>query len=429
MRNFRAVLLTLVLALGFFLRIFVSVRLYSGDVNNHIAWGKEIDIAGAAGVYERDFTNKYKVMAPTYPPVALGLFAGAYEVFLQSVRLVYVLGRWSPQMFTDWVVAFGHPNMLPAFLKLPSILADMGIAILLYKIVKLRTKSWNKGFLAFLIVLFSPAIWFNSAAWGQIESIPIFFVILASVFLIEERLLLAGVSLVVAILVKQSAIIFLPLFFVYVYKKRSLGLCFKTGLLQVCIFVVSFFPFEKDFSFIWPFKIFLEKVRTGSGSDYVTDHAFNFWALASGLGKIPDSASGLWGVPYGFLGLLILSIALMRIFLWFWKNISLENLWKAWILISMSTFFLTTRMHERYLAPVFILWLLPWGKWNRLIVLSYIYLSVFHLANLYHNWWMPNIEWVVTILKPELNIKILILLALGFYGVLLVKWTRNEIKN
>lgn len=426
MKNWRWGLLAAFLLAGLVLRLWVSVRLYSGDVNNHIAWGREIDISGPAGLYERDFTDKYKVMAPTYPPVALVSFAVSYEVFLQSVRAVNILGRILPGIFTPWVIALGHPNMLPAFLKIPSILADIGIAVLLYKLVEVRTRSWRVALLTMSVVLFNPAVWFNSAAWGQIESLPIFFLVLAAFLLTHKRFHLASAALAVSVLAKQSAIIFLPFFFIYIFKRKGFLSCVRAGFVQLIIFFAAFLPFEKSFDPVWPFRIYLEKIATGSGSDYVTDHAFNFWALVSGLGKIHDATGWVAGIPYGLYGVFLLGAVGIWILVWFWRNATTENLWKSWVLIAMSTFFLATRMHERYLAPVMILWLLPWGKWNRFMTVGYIYFSVFHLANLYHNWWEPNIGWAVAMLRPEGTVKVMILTALVIYGWLLIKWTRHE---
>lgn len=424
----RIIFLGLVILAGFYLRMFVSVRLYSGDVNNHIAWGKEIDISGPAGVYEKEFTTRYRVMAPTYPPVALWLFAGAYKIFGQAGRLVNVLGRIAPQTFTSWVIAFGHPNILPSFLKIPAMLADIGIAVLIYLIVIKVTKSQGRALVTMVVVLFNPAVWFNSAAWGQIESIPIFFAVLAALLLIEDHLYWAAVSLVVSVLVKQSAVILLPLFFVFLYKKQNLLFCIKVGVLQALVFIVAFLPFARALDFLWPLRIYLEKIVTGSGSDFVTDHAFNLWVLLSGLSQVPDAKGWLLGIPYGLYATVLLGLSALWILVWLFRNNTVENLWKSWILISMSVFFLATRMHERYLGPVFILWLLPWGKWSWLMVAAYAYLSVFHLANLYHNWWEPNIGWVVQWLDLVVNIKAMIVVALAIYIWLLLKWTRHEAK-
>ena len=422
-------LFALILLLAILMRLFISVRLYSGDVNNHIAWGKEITMFGIQGIYEREFTEKYKVMPPTYPPIAISLFAISYEIYLQTIRIIYTVGRLAPSLFTDWVISSGHPNFLPAFFKLPSILADIGIAVLLYQITIRQTKSINKSISVSLLALFNPAIWFNSAAWGQIESIPIFFLLLGSLFLLEERFLLSSISVTLAILTKQSAIIFLPFFFAYLFSKKGFFVSIKALLLQLLIFLLVFLPFNNIFDLFWPFRIFMEKLSTGSGSDYVTDHAFNFWFLVVGSSKIPDSLGWLFGIPYSTYGSIFVGAAGIWLLINTKKMATIDYLWKAWILILLSTFFLATRMHERYLGPALILFLLPWGKWNRLIILGYLYLSGFHLINLYHNWWEPNIFWLIQLLSFELGIKILTVLALGIYLMLLIKWTKNATKT
>ena len=61
---------------------------------------------------------------------------------------------------------------------------------------------------------------------------------------------------------------------------------------------------------------------------------------------------------------------------------------------------------------------------------KYIYLflgiSIFHLANLYHNWWAPRINFLVSVLTQEVIVNGLILFAIGSFSFLLIQYTKEN---
>ena len=137
---------------------------YSGDVNNHLVWSQSFIGEGAAGFYSRHFPGYNDA---NYPPLAIYLFG--LSVFLYQIILSFfqylnnLIGAFPSALIPLWQSG----NMQAAFLKLPAILADIGIGYLIYRLTK-------KKLLA-AVYLFNPAVFYISAVWGQIESLPIFF--------------------------------------------------------------------------------------------------------------------------------------------------------------------------------------------------------------------------------------------------------------
>jgi len=74
-------ILIILLALGFLLRIALSMVSYNGDVNTHISWGKDIVNNGTRGFYERDFSKNYGVSFANYPPITMIFFSFSYNIY------------------------------------------------------------------------------------------------------------------------------------------------------------------------------------------------------------------------------------------------------------------------------------------------------------------------------------------------------------
>jgi len=83
-------------------------------------------------------------------------------------------------------------------------------------------------------------------------------------------------------------------------------------------------------------------------------------------------------------------------------------------LIVFGAFLILTRMHERYLFPLFIPLTILCVK--KIISLpSYIVLSLVHLINLYHLWWFPSINSLISLFSEPVIEKILIIVLLFIF--------------
>mgnify|MGYP001566951544 FL=1 len=388
--------MTWVLLIGLILRLVLSIQIYSGDVNNHISWGKDILALGSAGVYQREFMFRYGTLTPTYPPVALLFFTISQGAFDTATRAAWTLNLKYPAFPSQIIWWMQDQDTLPAFHKIWAILADIGIAWLVYTTTR---KRWLTA-----LVLFNPAIFYNSASWGQIESVPVFFLMLS---FLTRRPFLSAISFTLALLSKQSSIIFIPLYIIFFYCHFGLSRALKSAAVCLGLFWLAFLPFSTP-----PLATYWHLIQTGSGSDYIVDHAFNFWAVVTGLGKIPDAHYRVWGyLLFGACLLLILSRRRFSVF-------------PAAALTTMSAFFFLTRMHERYLLPT-LAFMVFWVYRDRRLLPVFAYLSLFHWLNLYHNWWYPRWPELVTLLSPIINIQILILVALLSFIWLLWRYVRS----
>jgi Gpi18-like mannosyltransferase len=284
--------LLLLLIAGLLLRLLISFQTYSGDVNNHISWGKDVLANGTQGIYGREFMPAYGTLTPTYPPIPIFLFTVSQALYDWTYNTSWYLNNTCKVFPSNFIFFLEDQDTLPAFHKLPAIFADIGLAFLTYLLVKKIVKKDNEkyGLFAASLVLFNPAFFYNSAYWGQIEAIPLFF-LLCSLYLLfyKENYLLNAFTFSLALLTKQAVIIFIPVYALLFYMKFGLLKSVKGVLVNILTFLLLFFPFyDKGSVLYFPFSTYWNKIQTGSGSDYVVDHAFNFWSLTTGPGKIHD---------------------------------------------------------------------------------------------------------------------------------------------
>ena len=241
-------ILLILISLGLILRLIISVQIYSGDVNNHISWGKDVVENGSSGIYEREFAVRYGTMTPTYPPIPLFFFTPSYYLYDYIYDLSWKLNLAQPLFPSNFIFFLEDQDTLPAFLKIPSIIADILLAFIIYKFVKKIVKGKEKLALVFAsFVLFNPAFIYSSAYWGQIESTPLVFLMLSFYFIMfSKRAYLPAIFLTLALLTKQTTIIFVPIFAIIYFKKFGDAVCLTSSAVALFVFFLAFLPFYKS---------------------------------------------------------------------------------------------------------------------------------------------------------------------------------------
>ena len=110
----------------------------------------------------------------------------------------------------------------PFFLRLPGIIADFGVVLLLLAVVReyphLRPPRW-----AMLLFAASPVSIMVSGFHGNTDSIMVLFLFLASIGALRGRPLLCGLFLALGCQVKIIPLLLLPIFFFFWMERRRLG--------------------------------------------------------------------------------------------------------------------------------------------------------------------------------------------------------------
>ena len=102
-------------------------------------------------------------------------------------------------------------RVLPDFVwaRVPALLADLGVAFVLYNIVARKSNDETLARVAMLLWLFNPVTFYDTAVQGHFESEWLLFVLLAYVWFEDSRTIaLPSIALAIAVLFKQVAILF-----------------------------------------------------------------------------------------------------------------------------------------------------------------------------------------------------------------------------
>ncbi len=351
MKLFKDRFLIISIFAGLLIRLFLSpIQGFKFDIDTWFAWAIRLNTVGFGNFYSDQIWT-------SYPPgflYILGFLGFLKNLFSINDSLFYMI------------------------LKLPSVLAELGLGIFIYKIT---SNSWKK--LGLIFILFNPAFIFNSAVFGQFDGLFTLVILLSIFYLNQKKIILSSLFWGLSFLLKPQAILLFPLYFVYLTKNFSIKNIFQIAIPASLLTVLLFLPFISS-----NFTKLINIVSTLFGYyPYNSIFAYNLWGI---LGFwVPDSTT--WAnISYQNWGYILYSIFCLMIVLVYWKKKNL-SLYDASALSALGFFFLLTRMHERYLYPALCLLIIVavLKKSRLLLVLSgiftFIYLLDLYYVYIYYN--------------------------------------------
>lgn len=348
MKIFRDHFLFFNLFLGLFIRLmFSSVPGFKFDVDTWFSWAQRLNEVGYMNFYSDSVWTGY-------PPGFLYVLS-----FLGLIRNILQI--------TD--------AQFYILLKLPAILAEIAIALLAYRIIPAKYELWKK--IALVFILFNPAFIFNSSIFGQFDGLFSLILLLTIYFLVKNKFYSASFFWGLAFLLKPQAVLILPFFLFYFLKNYSLRRVALMSLISIITVIIGFFPFfPKNFIF-GPISLIINLLDY---YPYTSIFAYNIWGIQGFW--IKDSILFLnityqnWGYLIFIFYLVFVSILGIKRKLSFYSIAAL---------FSLGSFFLITRMHERYLYPslIFLILVSSMRKSLTLLILTGI-LILIHFLDLYY---------------------------------------------
>ena len=171
-----------VLGAGLLVRLILAFAVFrgqgfAGDLAFFGRWAQELAAGGPGAFYAGD-------PSANYPPG-------------------YMSVLWALGGISALAGAHGVPT---ALLKVPAIVADLGVALLLFR----AAGTWfgvRAGVFAAALYLLIPVTWYDSALWGQVDAVAALAMMAALVLLIEGWSEPAAVMAVVGVLIKPQALV------------------------------------------------------------------------------------------------------------------------------------------------------------------------------------------------------------------------------
>jgi Gpi18-like mannosyltransferase len=308
------------LGVGFLLRIALALLIYGhNDMNIFKGWAQSVS---------SNLTNFYtNTRMSDYPPLYM--------------YVLYVVGTLAK------IAVLNKYYVL--LLKLPSIVADIISAYLIYRIGK-KHISRELSLIIAILYLFNPAVFINSTVWGQVDSLFALVIVTALYLLSENNLVLSSVAFTAAVLMKPQGIIFLPVLFFELVRQKKIKNFVVSLLVAIVTALIVITPFTAGRDITWIFKLYSSTV---SEYPYATVNAFNFFYLM-GANSIKDTTTFLF-MSYHTWGML--SIVLTTLLSWYiyYKGRNLQYVFVAALIQIAGVFTFAVGMHERYLFPAVIL--------------------------------------------------------------------------
>jgi Gpi18-like mannosyltransferase len=268
-------------------------------------------------------------------------------------------------------------------LKLPSTIFDTATSGLIFMFLRKRI-SFDSSLLATSFYAFNPATILNVSIWGQFDAIYTFFLVASIILIIESKPVLSVAAFTLAVLNKPQSIALAPLIIFLLIKNKNL----KTIVLSIATSALLVFAVSAPVSLNGLSNFLVSIYLRGYTSYAVTSaNAFNIW-VPVGLWR-PDSqmflSLSLFEIGWIMFGVLTV-ISLYYLYRVSGKGMptsrtfEVATLFTAFVLL-FGFFMLPTRIHERYLFPVFsfLVMMLPFLKHARAL---YGMLTITYLANL-----------------------------------------------
>lgn len=331
-------LLLLLLFFGLSLRLAIAPAPgYGFDVSVNKGWARSAVLLGLAHSYTEQVDGN---MLPDYPPFSLIIFS--------SIGHFY-------QWFSGQPPSTESPGF-HIFIKFPAIIADLLLALILFFLLR-QWKGRMAGFLAAAALTFHPAVFYDSAYWGQTDAIVTFFMTAAlGAFALQWSTLSASL-ITIALLTKMQAVSLLPLF----------GLLFLTSGWKALLTGTTGSSLTA-LALLLPFVIgnALESVihvyiRAIGHYPIVSSAAYNFWWSLYGdaAQSLQDSTLLFGSISHRSTGLLLFGAACILILALLWPalrptqpfRVRLPALFLGASSCAFAFFLFNTEMHERYLFP------------------------------------------------------------------------------
>ena len=229
------------------------------------------------------------------------------NIYLLGDPVDYPWGFYAyPPTWLYWLILttfigklYPNLNFHVLMIKLPIIISDILVGILVYGIAARLGFDEKKSLLIMGIWLFNPITYFMSSIWGMFDSIAVLFMLISIKYIIDEKYTRSAIAAGIGIAVKiLPALILLPTL-VHLLKSGKLDLrkfILKIALPAAAVFLIISTPFLT--TPIEYFNVLFHHTKSVGG--------FTYWIAASTLVNL----SNFWFIP--FIAFLIITIYIYR---------------------------------------------------------------------------------------------------------------------
>jgi len=212
----------------------------------------------------------------------------------------------------------------------------------------------NLPLLLTAVFFLNPVVIIDSALWGQVESFGLLFTIVAVILLFYRRPLLGSAVFTVGALMKLQNIIFIPLFFLFIFRYFDLKTLVKSLASAALAFFAVCLPFflAHDMD-----RVLYLMTLNNDYFPWLSLNAHNLWWIVSGASgmKVIDKILIAGILNAKTVGLIIFSGFYLLFCLLILLKPKARSFFLSLSLAILAFFLFTTQSHERYSYPVVVL--------------------------------------------------------------------------
>ena len=363
----QAFLVVLTLAVSLLIRVLLfRYHGYYIDENSFKAWYNTAAEKGLYGFYDSTWSD--------YPPFNI-------YIFWIFGKLAHAIG----------------PGSLYLLIKLPQNLFDLATAYLIFRFVRQRY-SFLFALGAMAVYALNPATIFDLAVWGQFDSVYTFFMVASLYAVLRSKYELSGGLFALAILTKPQSVVLFPVLAYLMLKNGG----WKRAVSSAVVFFILLFLVILPFHWNNPITFLIDRYTGYNLYPYNSLNAYNFWAYI-GFWK-PDTVPHL-GLSYQTWGIIALVIFAGFVMWQLHRKPGGRAPVFATFLIMFSFFMLMTRMHERYLFPVFALLAMSFSPrhppWLYVGLMGTFFANLVYVMSMLNaGKFIPDGHWSIYVLVP-----------------------------
>lgn len=323
----------------------------SGDLRLYADWGEKYWEYGSKEFY---FVNDWYYAPPNYPPILSLIYGASYWMFDHKYVLPQIHN--STKLIPSAFIVYFYENGYNLLLKIWGILADLGLGVLIYYVVKQLTNKPKKGIYASAFYLLNPISIFLSGVWGQTDSLVVLLGFSSFIVLVKRKLTLSIVLLFLSLYIKPNLVMFVPLYlFLLLYKKYQLKQFLLGVSISLLLFGVVTLPFARDGVVRFMRLLILERIiPTASIINMASVSAFNFHTIVNKIDYTSDKVMYLF-MPANILGIATYMFMNLVSFMYIKnKKGDLYSILVSLFTIGLASFLFLTNMLERYFFAGFV---------------------------------------------------------------------------
>jgi Gpi18-like mannosyltransferase/uncharacterized membrane protein (UPF0136 family) len=309
----------------------------------------------------------------------------------------YMLVLWIVGLIYHATFANGDFNLsaMRVFVKLPAVIADIGIGYLTYLIAR---RSWSvaASIVAMAVFALNPASWLVSAYWGQADSVAAVFLVWALYLCVTKRFDVAWLALAFAVLIKPQPLVVAPM--MLVWQIRTQGLTWRLAKVPVIGLAVAYFgslAFAPTFNPVGLLGWLYDRYHTGIGVyPYNSVNALNLYSINRDFFQPDTQPISFFGLDLGpqyAWGMGIFAALAIATAWRLWRILGSDkdddarelSFYAAAFVVMLGFFMVVTRQHERYLFSALAIAPLLWNA-GPVMRLATVVLSATFSYNLFY---------------------------------------------